>query len=130
MLALIFLQLPLVCLFCSLILTLQLAQIRKAPYPQGIETSAWHPKNAIAGSLQPTAVQGLLLNYSWLCSGLEEINFQSTVAPLKSLGTKEGNAKQAEYRNGQTSKLTKGINIAGSRQRSVFFDVNPIRGLN
>lgn len=83
----------LVCLSCSLILALQLARIRKAPCRQGTETSAWHPKNAIAGSLQPTASQGLLLNYSWLCHGSEETNFQSTVAPLKSLGTKEGNAK-------------------------------------
>lgn len=89
----------LVCLFCSSILELQLAQIRKAPHPQGTESFAWHLKNVFAGSLQPGAVKGLLLsyrlllNYSWLCSGSEEAHFQSPVARLESLGTKEGNAK-------------------------------------
>lgn len=56
-----------VCLFCPLILAVQPAGISITL--QGTETSAWHPKNALAGSLQPTDGQGWWLDYSWLSSG-------------------------------------------------------------
>lgn len=49
----------------------------KAPYPQGTETSAWHPKNAIAGFLRPGAAQGLRLNYSRLVANQKKLIFKA-----------------------------------------------------
>lgn len=88
------LKIPAVCfvyLFCPLILAVQPAGIRITL--QGTETFAWHPKNALAGPLQPTAVQGWWLDYSWLNSGSGESRFQSPGALLDNLGTNKGNTK-------------------------------------
>lgn len=67
--------------FCRLILAVQPAGIRITL--QGTETSAWHPKNALAGSLQPRVGQGWWLDYSWLSSGSGEAHFQSSAGEFK-----------------------------------------------
>lgn len=80
-----------VCVFCRLILAVQPAGIRITL--QGTETSAWHPKNALAGSLQPRVGQGWWLDYSWLSSGSGEAHFQSSAGEFRD--------KQGKYKTGR-----------------------------
>lgn len=91
MLASNFLEFSLSAFFCPLILAVQPAGIRITL--QGTETSAWHPKNALAGSLQPRVGQGWWLDYSWLSSGSGEAHFQSSAGEFKD--------KQGKYKTGR-----------------------------
>lgn len=82
----------------------------KAPRPQGTETPAWHPKNAVGGRSDLRAGTAAEL-WPRLWGGSGEIRFPKL--PLESLGMSEGEAELADGACGGSQ----GINLQGWEAR-------------